>query len=825
MNVRNNKVIRRLSRRSLMASKKQNIITIFAIILTSVLFTSLFTVYFSLDKTIKLQDLKTVGYSCHAMISNLEDEKIEGIKTDSRVKETGEFLTIGNMEIVRNQQIAYLDDTAAKFSFSYPVEGSMPKEKNEIVLSKNALDALKIEKKIGADVKLDVEFTDAAGEKVVLDDTFKLSGWSDNSASYICVSEEYARDYLTEVSNGNPLALRKGIMLTLDSDKNVAPYCTMLMEDHDVEDRYVFVNPVYDKSADTIGEEGIVSIVVFILLIFVTGFLIIYNIFQITVAGKIRNYGLLKTVGVTAKQLRKMILGEAFMLCIVGIPVGLFVGYLIGNNLMPVIMSNTTYGNSIEIVSGFNILVFLGAALFSVATVYLSCLIPVRKASKVSPVEALRFTDTKVSGRPHSGNRASIPMMALSNLGRNKKRTAMVLLSLSLALVIFNSVCALLGNIDMNSYVQSSAPSMDFTISSPEYFVGSVGNGLTDAELENINSHIDSSVSGKAYLPANELVTFTGSNEKTAVVVGIDDSLIDQIKVTDGDLNDLNETSVVLTSDSGYKVGDTISLSYMTRYGLKEKTTGEIVFLDTDPIPEDVSNYEPYSEENTVEYEVCALTKQVPSSFSAKFSFTGDCYNMIMSKDGISNLTNDDLVNQCLCINASSDEAAEAAEKYLSELTKEDSHIEYSSIETVRQEYRRLEDTITKIGFTLAIVIGLIGILNFINAVMTSILSRKHELALLRAVGMTSKQLKRMLFTEGFYYSILTIITAVPFCLIMNILIGNIALFWLSDTLKIVLWPILLILPIFALLSYVIPNLVYGSVKGNSIIDDLRVTE
>ena len=523
MRNRNKKVLRRLSLRSVLTSKKQNLITIFAIMLTTILFTSLFTVFFSLDRTIDLQNRKDVGYRSDACVYYVDDDLYASIENNKRVKDVCKGLFLGYGEIGDTVYLVNGDEDFAKTCFCYPKEGTLPQNKNDIVISKTLLDTLDVPKTLGSKIELEYCVTSPEGAVDVVKDEFNICGFADNSSSMILVSDEYANDIISTYKLDK--TSQTEAFINFRSSSKVVEQVEIFREQLGLEEGRMMANGVYLANAGTIDDEGVVTIAVFIILIVFTGFLIIYNIFQITVAGKVRNYGLLKTVGVTSKQLRKIIMGEAFILCLIAVPLGLVSGYFIGNSLIPTILQNTTYGKDLEIISGFNIFVFLGAAAFSAFTVWISSLIPVRKASKVSPIEALRYSDVKVSERKHSSNRAKIPVMALSNLGRNKKRTGMVLLSLALALVVFNSLCALMGNVDVNQYIHAAAPDMDFTIGTKEYFQGDTNTDLSDREIETIKSHIQTEHSGCSYMAKNTIIDIEGRSE-LALVTGVDEELL-----------------------------------------------------------------------------------------------------------------------------------------------------------------------------------------------------------------------------------------------------------------------------------------------------------
>ena len=164
-------------------------------------------------------------------------------------------------------------------------------------------------------------------------------------------------------------------------------------------------------------------------------------------AGDIRFYGLLKTIGTTPRQLRRILRNQALLLAAAGIPVGLLLGWLAGCALAPVVVRNL---DSVSVVASANPWIFVGAAVFSLATVLLSCLRPGRMAGRVSPIEAVRYTEGKVSRRGHSSARGtSLLGMAVANLRRSTGKTVLTILSLSLALVLLTFTATLTARADL----------------------------------------------------------------------------------------------------------------------------------------------------------------------------------------------------------------------------------------------------------------------------------------------------------------------------------------------------------------------------------------
>ncbi len=159
--------------------------------------------------------------------------------------------------------------------------------------------------------------------------------------------------------------------------------------------------------------------------------------FQISVTTDIRFYGLLKTIGTTDRQIRRIVCNQALLLSILGIPLGLVVGYGIGTQITPLIIVNL-HGLSAKDLS-FSPWIFILSALFSLFTVLISCRKPAHIAAKISAVAAVRYTEG--SALHHKKERrtrgAKIIHMAWANLGRNRKKTMLTLMPIAVIFPIF----------------------------------------------------------------------------------------------------------------------------------------------------------------------------------------------------------------------------------------------------------------------------------------------------------------------------------------------------------------------------------------------------
>ena len=211
MNVKNRKCIRKLSWRSLWASRKRNIIAIIAIALTALLFTSLFTIVMSINSSYEMYTFRQVGGYCHGTFKEVTEEQIENISAHSNVKAAGKRITIGYMNsgifAKTPAEVSFMDDNCTEWSFAEPTTGHAPQGRKEITMDTHALKLLGVEPEVGAEIEL--TYTVGALSEIPYEktDTFTLAGWWEyddiSPVHYINISEEYAKEMETEaISKG-----------------------------------------------------------------------------------------------------------------------------------------------------------------------------------------------------------------------------------------------------------------------------------------------------------------------------------------------------------------------------------------------------------------------------------------------------------------------------------------------------------------------------------------------------------------------------------------------------------------------------------------------
>ncbi len=880
MNVKNRKCIRKLSWRSLWASRKRNIIAIIAIALTALLFTSLFTIVMSINSSYEMYTFRQVGGYCHGTFKEVTEEQIENISAHSNVKAAGKRITVGYMDgggfAKAPAEVSFMDDNCTEWSFAEPTTGHKPQGRNEITMDTHALKLLGVEPEVGAEIEMTYTVGSLSEMPYEKTDTFTLAGWWEyddiSPVHYINISEEYAKEIEAEAMSKGLEPFRIDLNVMMASNMNIRGQMEQVdldlgyAWDETGEGELVRIGVNWGYTTAQLGESmdvtTLIAIIAFLALVILTGYLIIYNIFQISVTGDIRFYGLLKTIGVTPRQLRRIIRQQALIRCVVGIPVGLLLGYVVGAALTPVVMARTTLGVGVSTVST-SPLIFFASALFALITVLLSCSRPGKIASKVSPVEATKYTEIVRSKKKHRTTRgAKVHQMAFANLGRNKRKTVLVVISLSLSVVLLNILVTFTGGFDMEKYLMKQTCA-DFVVSNTDYFRFSLeaDNYFDEDIIKEISSNTTQSLSGCGYKLIGEdpigwmtedawrkgMANYVSQENieaalswnprqgelvgENALIEGLDETLFEKLTVIDGDIRpmlqgsenyialavDTDDYGNVLDLDSYPEIGTTQTITYVDEAYFIDSRTGE---LSNENTPGEYLQYY-VAKSHEVTYTICAYVV-IPNAMSHRYGSLG--YSFVLPVDKLKNDSGQDVIPMVYLFDTPDAIAEEAAEKYLADITSADvSGLMYESKATLRAEFEGFQNMFLLLGGLLCAIIGLVGILNFFNTIMTGILSRKREFAVLQAVGMTSKQLKAMLIYEGLFYALSSALCALVLSFVINPLVGDLLenMFWFFSG-KFTIVPVIIAIPIFALLGWLIPYAMYNQAAKYSIVEQLR---
>jgi putative ABC transport system permease protein len=843
------KPIQTLNQRTFKKNRGRNLVTIIAILMTTIMFTTLFTLAQSMSKNMVEMTFRQTGYDGQASFKSITAEQFSLIADHPDVAEAGESLVLGlaqNKKLGGKQvEIRWSSDINAEHSFAMPTTGTMPTAADEIALDTLILDRLGIPHQLGETVKL--EWRKDLAKDEVTTSTFTLCGfWEGNESVYASmawVSREFADEMIGDhVADGKTSILGlHTAQVILHSDRNIEATMENILADTGLTGLKFGVNLAYSPEMNATAAQESLPMYLGMVLVFLAGYLIIYNIFQISVTADIQFYGKLKTLGTTTKQIKKLIYGQANRLCVIGIPLGLLLGWLLGMVLVPVLMGRL---EGDPVVSA-NPLIFLGSALFAWLTVTISCLRPARLAGKVSPIEALRMSDAATTSKKKSKstrNGASITGMAWANLGRNKKRTVTVICSLTLGLVLLSCFYAKNAAFDMEKYLS------ELTISDFKLDDSSSANqiGGYDPHGSTLNAELVESVEGLAGLEA------IGHQYSHQFELTLDDETVQNIDAfyTQEMLDDwatydpAGPAQIENAKETHKAIGvlygmDGIPLDAITQeryllsgsYDAEKFASGDYVLvigpaIDSIeknavlPVPTVGSSIELENRTYTVMAVVYPLQSVDEGAYEGGVQ-DQLCMSFIIPTVTFQQQWPENTLRR-LFFNVD-DEHIPAAQEMIDAYTKTvDTSLPVTSRKTMAEQYEAETRASAVMGNTISVIIALVGVLNFINSMVTAIVSRKKEFAMIQSVGMTKRQLRKMLICEGLDYAAITLIVSY---LVSTLAVGiGVRAITANEfsTFHFTLMPLMICTPILLAFAVLIPFLCFKNLEKQSIVERLR---
>ena len=829
----NRPVLKLLTKRSLKAQK--NTIAVLAIMLATLLFTSLFTIAISLQTAMQESNMRTTGTSAHAGIKRLSWEEYEKLSSDTGIKDIGYSIIIGNAvgdDFNKTPtELRYGDETYSELTFNTPDTGHLPEQKNEIATSRIVLDAMGLPDKVGTQMEL--TFTT---DTDTFTDTFTLCGiWDGDAVAYrqtMLLSQKYTEQVAPVIhgeTDGTTPPVGTGYIdavMMMPTAWNIEKQALEVTSKYGLDER-VSINDAYGMA--TVNPSSMLPLVTGVAVIFIAGYLLIYNVFYISIAQDIRFYGMLKTLGTTARQIRKIVYKKAIKLSLMGIPIGLLLGWPIGRLLLPAIVNMLT--DDIRIVTTINPLIFLVAIVFSAITVFISCQKPAILAAKVSPMEALHYIE-QTGGRKKQrrSKHISTMMMAKNNLTRNKKKVMIVTLSFALSIVLLNSVYTYVTSFDFDKFVADFSLT-DFTVSDTtvinNYAPYNTANVSQDfiSQAESLNGLEDigniylwtskqplsendlarlQELSASSSDIANELENYRVRQEHGVNVYGLDDFPAEYVQVLDGELN-----------TEQWKAGTGVYVTPLRMMG-----DGSLCLYK----PGDQISVTQLDGTNKV-YDVLAVVS-IPSALQTPLQVDMGLDYIFPTNELLGNMVSADQPAMKTIFNVD-EEHQLATENWLKNYTTNtDTALDYLSKVTLRQTFDGMINMYRLVGGALCAILALIGILNFINSMTTSILSRYREIAMLQSVGMTGRQVKQMLIYEGIGYSILGLLGS----LILSVIASLTVVRMMGAELTYFTWHFTL-LPVFLciipliLITAIVPLVCYNKMAQKTVVERLRIAE
>lgn len=842
--VDNQETLRLLTKRFMKMNRGRNIVAVLAIMLTSLLFTSLFTGAMSLILSKRATDTRQFMCSSHAIAQDMTEEQLEkSVKAaakDKNVERFGKGIFLGGGVDTRfgfSTEVRYGDENLAESFNCVPTKGSLPKEKNEIAVSTLVLEELGVPKKIGQELTVTYE---QGPDSLLKTDTFRLSGYWEGDkavlAQLLWVSEDYAEEnYIPvteeELENGNRsgggdcVVWYKNLWNLEKKTKQLSEKAGFTKEGKGFE-----VNPAYNLMEE--DSFSFVSAAVLVLFVMLAGYLIIYNIFNISVKTDIRTYGLLKNVGTTGKQLKKIVRMQAWRLSVIGIPIGLVLGYAAGVLMAPSLAADAQIsaksGQTAVTVVAANPLIFLAAGLFTLGTVYLSSLQACRIVEKVSPVEALRLAETDQASKKAKRN-TSVTWwgMAVQNMLRNWKKGLIVMASIALSMVVVNCIVMIVNGYDFDQYKKIFLAS--------DFQVDQMTGTLSNTNFHGVTPEIKQLLEDCPYSKSTGYVYYSAErHEMEPRLRMVLENFADRYESYWNDFEKerwktVQETNAVDVHYIGVNEAAFEKLEWKGRQcSWEDFKTGNYIITDygkdTDP-PE--SYYQigdsvrmEYQNEKAKVYEVLGEA-EVPYAIDYPYSDIFFITVIVPESEYIEYTGSDSAMYAAVDVKKGEEERVR---QYIQDtIVKENDMMNVFSVLDMKESFQRYVNKYYTIGAFLVAILAAIGIMNFFNTTATSVLSRKKELALLEVVGMTKPQITKMLVAEGCIY------LAGAFCLALLIIcfgaekllsytVGAAFFFQMHLTVL----PCILMLPVLFVIVYIIPKYQFRKMAGESVVERIR---
>ncbi|MEQ0487753.1 FtsX-like permease family protein [Anaerococcus murdochii] len=826
MKVKNKAYIRHLAKNILNANKSRRNILLLAIALTSILFTSLFSVALGLGKSMETQTMKTIGAISHGSFKELSDEDVEILTHDKDIKDFSVREKVGILDDEKiSAELSYMDKKGFEWSLIEKVKGKFPEKENDVFIDLATAKKLGYKGEIGEEIEIPYsiekaytgEIIEKKSDKFIISGTFQNPIDSNVGVGQIYLSKAYV-DKLSLPKNNSDLGVmlnnsfKIGDKLLKIAERNGYKVVDDPGNLSDKEIR-IGVNFAYLLSGDSSFDfKTFLPFLAFLILVIVAGYLIINNIFKISVNEDIKLLGFLKTIGMTKPQIKRLIHLESLAVALPSIIIGDIIGISIGKIILNKIFANNEMLTDVKLSLTVMILIILFSTAFTLLTVFLSVMRPARYAAKVSPIDASRYNEIEIKKKYKSEN-ISLGKLARRQVFSNKFRFISIILSMSLSAVILNSVLTYTGNIDLEKGI-SDIIVTDYNIASPKYFrymYSGSEDGIKDNLIDEIENQKGFKAGGALYYYGYEYSypdIKIEDNKVAPILLGIDDYLINKQKIIDGEFDKEKWKTgnyVIIgekiKNNSDYKTGDKIKINVKNR--VKEvQVMGKVEYNFSNGlryfpvIKEDIND----ESSPTIGLEYIYMN---PNEYS---KLTGDKSIMSYGFDV-------------------EDSEKENFDKLLKSF-ENNPDFSYDSRDLQIKSFKDFKNLIEFVGYSLSIVLFLISVLNFINVIATEILRNMVNLSILEAIGMTKKNIKKYLVKKNLIYSLCGLI----FSFIIMLLVDKYILMdfieqtqWTSY--KFVITPLILVNFVNIIIGIIFTGRFYEKHSQNSLVDRIRSLE
>ena len=801
-------VLNKLTLKSLQMNKKRTIVTIIGIILATSLLTAVITMVVSFRATMIEYEKEDAG-NYHYVFEDVPYEDLKYFKNNTNIEDIYCTEDIGYtyLEGNNNDYKPYLhllafNEKALINSSVKLVEGRMPQNENEIVISEHIKDIAEVEYNIGDTLSLDVsKRTDLSGEYELDQSNAYVEGEEKLESMY---TKEYKVVGIIERPNydiENPASPGYTIVTYLNDNnatQNLNIY--VLLSEYGLKNQEEFVSQItgidkniltklenneqldekeleeynnikysYSKNEGLLRYENfevsdstmstVLSLaVVVIVIIIVTSIFCIRNSFAISITEKMRQYGMLASVGATPKQIKKNVLYEAMILALIAIPIGILCGLFADFILLKVIGTLLADAlNNLKFIFSISWLSLVFVILLAIITIYLSAISSARRASKISPIEAIRGNnDIKINPKKIRSSKIVEKLFGIGgkiadkNLKRNKKKYRTTVISIVVSVSIFiamsyfidyamNASSVYYNNTSYNLYVRDGVED--------SYKEIAKFSGVEEYSIVRLsNFYVDTNT-----IKGNE--DLRGGDESSQIPISIialgDEEYRRYVKELGLNYNDAKDKAILIDDYTQYVVDEENKGKYiMKRVYTYEK--GDTI----------LGSFEDEGVKDTY-LEIAAIGTTRPMGLENITS----SYGYLVISDDFYNRNVKDTYAQELYIKC------DDSNKLEGQIRQEyDDLIVYNLDEQMQQEQSvYLVIQIFLYGFIT--VISLIGITNIFNTITTNMNLRSREFAMLKSIGMTNKEFNKMIRLESILYGLKSLLIGIPIGIILSYLV------------------------------------------------------
>ena len=843
-------ILNRLTIKNLRLNKKRTIVTIIGIILSTALMVGI-GLLFSSFQDLMIRD--TIGYSgkYEAKYNDVDLIKLNDIKNKNFTYFYEKPIGFSKIES-SNEYKPYMYITSVNkeyFNELKLVDGSFPKNENEIVISNHVITNGELNYKVGDIVtfkygKRNIEGNDTLANSELVDGefltnegtyTYKIVGIVDRSnfesysasgytAFTVDVNSDKGNVNLYVMFNKNKKIIKQSEELAKELNYNGdINYNSTLLA--------LYGESTYGNVMSSMGG----MMIIMLSLVSIGCIIVIYNSFAISVMERKKEFGLLSSIGATKRQLSHTVFFEAVVVGLIGIILGILGAYigigcviLIINNLISDMLEY-----KLHLVT--NPLFIIIPVIFMIIVIGVSAFIPSRRASKVSPIEAIRQNDDiKINKKKIRTSKLVNKLfgiegeIALKNIKRNKKKYRVTIVSLFISIVLFISFSSYMNyTLNTASSVMGEVP-YDYQIS---YF-GDDPNNDKEA-LDKINEIVKSS-------DVKEYVSYSVSNLSIIGNYTYSDEYLDFYKSAYGEngikaLNNLKYQSIyiLVLDDNSYNkykklIGlDKDSVILLNKfkgvsYGNNKRVNYDIPVINSGNINIKICNFDNDDDVDTTKY----CNKKIDNIFVTNKSFDlieefsyMDYFKLIVNKklyDSISDSSTHYTQFNIISDNTNNiDKLTKELDKY--------SNVNYTNIKEAMKQANNLILVVKILMYGFISLVTLIGVTSVFNTISTSMALRKREFAVLRSIGLTNRGFNKILFFESLFFGMKSLIFAIPVSIGITVLIHYALADMVSISTIIIPWKYIII-SIVSVFVIVLHTMMYSTskIKKHNIIEQIR---